>query len=72
MTVSEEAGFPTEELRTTGNIGAKGSCIIPQNLEENVVWLHQFLFDDMDYEVTENIKDYDVIIKSETNQYLKK
>ena len=37
-----------------------------------MVWLHQFLFDDMDYEVTENIKDYDVIIKSETNQYLKK
>ena len=70
--IAEEAGFPTEELRTTGNIGAKGSCIIPQNLEENVVWLHQFLFDDMDYEVTENIKDYDVIIKSETNQYLKK
>lgn len=70
--IAEEAGFPAEELRTTGNIGAKGSCIIPQNLEENVVWLHQFLFDDMDYEVTENIKDYDVIIKSETNQYLKK
>ena len=59
-------------MRTTGNIGAKGSCIIPQDLESNVVWLHQFLFGDDDYEVTENIREYGAVIKSETGQYLKK
>lgn len=70
--IAEEAGFPTEDLRTTGNIGAKGSCVIPRDLESNVVWLHQFLFGDEDYEVTENIKEYDSIIKAETGKYLKK
>ena len=70
--IADEAGFPTEELRTTGNIGAKGSCVIPQDLESNVIWLHQFLFDDDDYEVTESVREYDAVIKSETGQYLKK
>ncbi|HBA46347.1 MAG TPA: transcriptional regulator [Lachnospiraceae bacterium] len=70
--IAEEAGFPTEDMRTTGNIGAKGSCVIPQDLESNVVWLHQFLFGDEDYEVTENIREYGSVIKAETGQYLKK
>jgi len=70
--ISEEAGFPTEEMRTTGNIGAKGSCVIPMDLESNVVWLHQFLFGEDDYEVTENVKEYGSVIKAETGQYLNK
>lgn len=70
--ITEEGGFPTEELRTTGNIGAKGSCVIPQDLEANVVWLHQFLFDDTDYQVTESIKEYQAVIEAETGRYLAK
>ena len=70
--IADEAGFPTEELRITGNIGAKGSCVIPQDLESNVVWLHQFLFGDDDYEVTENVREYGSVIKAETGQYLNK
>lgn len=70
--IQDEAGFPTAELRTVANIGAKGSCVIPQDLEENVVWLHQFLFEDEDYEVTDSIKEYGAVIQSETNPYLNK
>ncbi len=70
--IAEEAGFPTEDMRTTGNIGAKGSCVIPQDLESNVVWLHQFLFGDDDYEVTENVRECGSVIKAETGQYLNK
>ncbi len=70
--IVDEAGFPAEDMRTTGNIGAKGSCVIPQDLESNVEWLHQFLFGDEDYKVTDNIKEYGSVIEAETNQYLKK
>ena len=70
--IVEEAGFPQEDLRTTGNIGAKGSCVIPQDLESNVIWLHQFLFDDDDYTVTDSVKEYGSVIEAETSQYLRK
>ena len=53
-----------------GNIGAKGSCVIPTDLESNVVWLHQFLFDDEDYTVTESVKEYGKQIETETSAYL--
>ena len=53
-----------------GNIGAKGSSVVPTGLEENVVWLHKFLFDDDDYEVSDTVKDYGRAIKNETAAYL--
>ena len=56
----------------TGNIGAKGSCVIPVNLESNVVWLHQFLFDDANYSVTSNVKEYSNKIESDTSPYMNK
>ena len=39
-------GFPFESNRATGKVGSKGSCVIPANLEQNVVLLQKFLFDD--------------------------
>ncbi len=70
--IVEEAGFPTVDRRTTGNIGAKGSCVIPMDLESNVVWLHQFLFGDENYHVSESVKEFDKRIAEETSRYLKK
>ncbi len=68
--IVDEGGFPKEGMRTTGTIGAVGSCVIPLNLEENVVWLHQFLFGDEEYQVTSEVKKYSDIIKSDTSPYL--
>lgn len=65
-----EDGFPQESMRTTGIIGAKGSSVIPLDLESNVVWLHQFLFNDQDYQVSDTVKEYSAKIKSETAPYL--
>ncbi len=70
--ITEEAGFPDESLRATGNIGAKGDCVIPKSLEENVKWLHQFLFGDENYSVTDNVKEYDKRIEEDTSKYLRK
>lgn len=68
--IVEEDGFPQENMRVVTNIGAKGSCVIPTDLESNVVWLHQFLFEDESYNVTSNIHEYNEKIKSDTDQYV--
>lgn len=70
--ITEEAGFPSETLRKTGKIGAKGDCVIPAKLEDNVIWLHSFLFGDENYQVTDNIKEYDRKIEEETSKYILK
>ena len=70
--ISDTAGFPQESNRATGTIGSKGSCVIPTNLEDNVKWLHQFLFDDYDYEPSATVKTCSDQIYSDTNGYLKK
>ncbi len=68
--IVEEAGFPEESMRTTGNIGAKGSCVIPLDLESNVVWLHKFLFDDENYTVSSTVKECGEKIKADTSKYV--
>lgn len=68
--IVDEAGFPTTGKITTGTIGKKGSCVIPVNLEDNVKWLHSFLFAEEDYEVSPEIKEYSQRIYNETNPYL--
>ncbi len=68
--IVEEGGFPQENLRTVGNIGAKGSCVIPMSLEDNVKWLHEFFFGDNGYTVTENVKEYGRQVEADTAPYL--
>ena len=70
--ISDTAGFPQESNRATGTIGSKGSCVIPMNLEDNVKWLHQFLFNDYEYEPSATVKECSEKIYSDTNGYLKK
>lgn len=68
--IVDEGGFPQMDQLTTGNIGASGNCIVPMDLESNVVWLHQFLFDDEDYRVTDTVKECDEMIKANTSKYI--
>jgi LCP family protein required for cell wall assembly len=68
--IVDEGGFPEESMRTTGNIGAKGSCVIPLDLESNVVWLHQFLFEDADYTVSSTVKECSDKVKEDTSKYI--
>lgn len=68
--ISETTGFPREENRRTGTIGSKGSCVIPVSLEDNVKWLHQFLFDDNSYQPSATVKECSDKIYSDTNGYL--
>lgn len=70
--ISDTTGFPQESNRATGTIGSKGSCVIPTSLEDNVKWLHQFLFEDYSYEPSETVKKCSDQIYSDTNGYLNK
>lgn len=42
-------GFPFETNRVTGKVGKAGSCVIPTSLEDNVVLLHKFFFEQEEY-----------------------
>lgn len=70
--IVDEGGFPEESMRTVANVGAKGSSVIPLDLESNVVWLHQFLFEDEDYQVTDSVREYSKKIASDTAPYINK
>ena len=59
-------------MRGVGNIGSKGSSVIPLSLESNVQWLHEFLFEVEDYEVSDKVKEYSAQIEKETSPYLNK
>ena len=70
--IVDEGGFPTSDMITTGTIGSKGSCVVPLDLESNVVWLHEFLFGEENYEPSSAVKEYSAKIASDTNGYIKK
>ena len=68
--IVEEEGFPQPDLRGNANMGAKGACVIPTDLVANVEWLHQFLFEDATYTVSDSVKEYSQRIVSDTSQYM--
>lgn len=59
-------GFPFATNRETGKVGSKGSCVIPNNLEQNVVLLQEFLFGNSSYEPSTEVKNYSSKISSDT------
>ncbi|MCM1251931.1 MAG: LCP family protein [Clostridium sp.] len=70
--IVETSGFPQEGYRETATIGSKGSCVIPINLEENVKWLHQFLFDEYDYTPSSMVQECSRKIEADTSSYIRK
>lgn len=64
--VVADDGFPFESNRATGTVGSKGSCVIPNNLEQNVVLLQQFLFDNDAYTPSSQVSSYSSKISQDT------
>ncbi len=63
-------GFPHADMRATGTVGKKGSCVLPENLASNVKWLHEFLFDDAEYTVSPSVEEYSQKIAADTDEYI--
>ena len=65
-----EDGFPQRDKLATENIGACGSCVVPTDLADNVVWLHEFLFGVEHYEISSTVQECSDQIKADTSPYL--
>ena len=68
--MTESDGFPFEGGRTGANVGSKGSCVVPVDLEENVRQLHQILYPEESYSPSSRIRQINEEIKTQTNEYL--
>lgn len=67
--ITDTAGFPIEEKRATVSMGSKGSCTVPNNLAENVEWVHNFLFGEKNYTISDTINQYSKKIIDEASKF---
>ena len=58
------SGFPFEKQGK--DMGRKGDCVIPINLEANVIALHEYLFGDTEYQVSEKVKEISEKVKEDS------
>lgn len=64
--IVDNSGFPVAEYRTTGIVSGR-DCVIPVDLETNVVILHEFLFGDIgDYTPSQTVQSCGDVIRSDT------
>lgn len=68
--IADQNGFPNSTMRTSGTITGKGDCVVPVSLAKNVKWLHEFLFNDTDYQVSITVQSYSDTIYSQVYPYL--
>ena len=62
--IEATSGFPFN--LTTGTYGNKGSLVVPCTLEDNVIELHKFLYDQDDYDTTETVDEISKKIQNDT------
>ena len=62
-------GFPFEDNRVGVNVGSKGSCVIPDDLEENVIELHEILYPEADYKPSKRVTGISDEIEAKTAEY---
>lgn len=55
--ITDTAGFPKDEHIGDKSFGTKGRCVVPTDLEADVKWLHEFLFNDNNYEPSDKVKE---------------
>lgn len=68
--VTASDGFPFEGGRAGANVGSKGSCVIPMDLEENVRQLHQVFYPTEAYTPSKEVLRISDEIKEQTNEFL--
>lgn len=62
--IVDTTGFPFDKVSST--ISGKGSCVVPVDLEENVKQLHEYLFNNSDYEPSDEVKEIAAQITADT------
>lgn len=67
--IADEAGFPAGSYLSTAKLGSSGDCVIPLDLEKNVMLLHEFLFGAENYQVSDTVKEYSDKIREKVEKY---
>ena len=62
-------GLPQEEYRGFGSTYEDGEFILPLNLEENICWLHSFLFGEENYIISEEAAERNEYIRNNFQPY---
>lgn len=62
-------GFPFEDGRVGANVGSRGSCVIPDDLEANVIELHSILYPETDYKPSRRVIGISDEIEALTAEY---
>ncbi|MCM1122946.1 MAG: LCP family protein [Eubacterium sp.] len=62
-------GFPFENHRRGASVGSKGSCVIPDDLEENVIELHELLYPGTAYKPSRQVASISDEIEILTDEY---
>lgn len=69
VTVSD--GFPFAGMRNGGTMSGVGAFVVATDLDANVRKLHELLYDDADYEPSEELKSFSRTIEENTTPYLR-
>ncbi len=69
--IVREGGFPEAEYIGGANLPAKGDCVIPMDLEQSVISLHRFLFEDENYTPSERVIEFSGVIEADTSAYVR-
>ena len=64
--MGENTGFPFD--KESGDVGSLGDMVIPLDLENNVIKLHQFLYSNEEYTPSQTVKDLSATIHSNTGR----
>lgn len=62
-------GFPFEDGRVGVRIGSKGDCIVPDDLEANVIALHEILYPETYYKPSRQVTGISAEIEELTGEY---
>lgn len=68
--IAGETGFPADDMVKIATLGKSGSCVVPIDLESNVIWLHQFLYGQENYEPSQMVKDINATIIEKASPYV--
>lgn len=63
--IGDSTGVPTESLRTDAYVD-KQDCVIPVTLADNVTWLHEYLFGESGYQVSDTVQTISDQIRANT------
>ncbi len=67
--VVESDGFPFEGSRVGARMGSKGDCVIPDDLEENVIQLHEILYPEKAYTPSKQVQNISLEIDAQAEEY---